>query len=183
MTGRDMMAGERLSLDVLADHIPALRRYAHVLARGGRDADDLVQEALLRAVDRLQVRADVVNMKSWLFTIMHNVFVSRLRKAHVRRFDISLEGDNGFQPGTPATQEEALRWRDLMRSFETLPDDQRQVLLLVAVEGLGYAEVAAVLDIPIGTVMSRLSRGREKLRQMMDGGDRPDTRTELRRVK
>lgn len=177
------MTRESTTLDLLADHIPALRRYAHVLSRDGRDADDLVQESLLRAVDRLRARSDVVNMKSWLFTIMHNIFVSRLRKNHVRRFDISLEADDALQPGTPAPQEDALRWRDLMRSFETLADDQRQVLLLVAVEGLGYAEVAAVLDIPIGTVMSRLSRGREKLRQMMDGDDRPDTRPELRRVK
>jgi RNA polymerase sigma-70 factor (ECF subfamily) len=177
------MTADRSPLDRLADHIPALRRYARVLVRDGRDAEDLVQEALLRAVDRLRAQSDVLNLKSWLFTIQHNLFVSRLRKAHVRGFEASLDADDAPQPATAPSQEDALRWRDLLRGFDALPDDQRQVLLLVAVEGLAYAEVAAVLDIPIGTVMSRLSRGREKLRQIMDGDNRPDARPELRRVK
>jgi len=174
-------------LNRLADHIPALRRYARVLSRDGRDAEDLVQDALLRAVDRLRAQSDVISMKAWLFTILHNLFVSRLRKAQVRRLDISLDDEDTVQPETAPNQEDALRWRDLLRGFDTLPDDQRQVLLLVAVEGLAYAEVASVLDIPIGTVMSRLSRGREKLRQLMEGDSRPDgrpdMRPELRRVK
>lgn len=177
------MTDNRSPLNSLADHIPALRRYARVLTRDGRDTEDLVQDALLRAVDRLRARSDVINMKSWLFTILHNVFVSRLRKAQVRRIDLSLDAEDAIQPETAPGQEDALRWRDLLRGFETLPDDQRQVLLLVAVEGLAYAEVAAVLDIPVGTVMSRLSRGREKLRLVMDGGEQTEKRPELRRVK
>ncbi|HWT97778.1 MAG TPA: sigma-70 family RNA polymerase sigma factor [Terriglobales bacterium] len=181
------MTADRSQLNRLADHIPALRRYARVLSRDGRDAEDLVQDALLRAVDRLRAPGDVINMKSWLFTILHNVFVSRLRKAQVRRLVVSLDDEDTVQPAAAPSQEDALRWRDLLRGFDALPDDQRQVLLLVAVEGLAYAEVAAILAIPIGTVMSRLSRGREKLRQLMDGDGqperRPDTRPELRRVK
>ena len=181
------MTEDRSQLNRLADHIPALRRYARVLTRDGRDAEDLVQEALLRGVDRLRAQRDIINMKSWLFTILHNVFVSRLRKARVRGFEASLDEEEAIQPAAAPSQEDAVRWRDLLRSFDTLPDDQRQVLLLVAVEGLAYAEVASVLDIPIGTVMSRLSRGREKLRQLMEGDSRPngrpDMRPELRRVK
>jgi len=188
------------TLDLLADCIPALRRYARVLTRDGRDADDLVQETLLRAVDRLRAKPEIGNVKSWLFAIMHNTFVSRLRKAQVRRGEVSLDDDDTYlQPGTAPTQESALQMRDLLRSFDLLPAEQRQVLLLVAVEGLGYAEVAGVLDIPIGTVMSRLSRGREKLRYLMDSteypqeqsgatrdgqpGAKPGTRPEIRRIK
>jgi RNA polymerase sigma-70 factor (ECF subfamily) len=168
------------ALDSLADCIPALRRYARVLSRDPREADDLVQDVLLRAVDRLQSRLEIGNMKGWLFAIMHNTFVSRWRKAQSRGREISLDAEDYLQPSEPPAQEGALQMRDLMRSFDLLPEEQRQVLLLVAVEGLSYAEVAAVLGVPIGTVMSRLSRGRERLRQMMDGTERPGVRPDAR---
>jgi RNA polymerase sigma-70 factor (ECF subfamily) len=179
------------SLELLEDCIPALRRYARVLTRGGRDADDLVQDVLLRAVDRLQARPEIGNMKAWLFAIMHNTFISRLRKAQVRRGEVSLEAEEYLQPSEAPGQDSALQMRDLMRCFDLLPEEQRQVLLMAAVEGLGYAEIAGVLGIPLGTVMSRLSRGRERLRGLLEGVERPemrpdrkpDNRPDLRRVK
>lgn len=170
-------------LDRLAECLPALRRYAWVLARHRGDADDLVQEALLRAVDRLQGSNQIGNLRAWLLTIMHNLFISHLRKQRTRGTDVSLDLDDAPQPGIPAHQEGALQMRDLMRNFDRLPEDQRQVLMLVAVEGLSYAEIATLLSVPLGTVMSRLSRGREKLRNLMDGVEQPGTRPDLRRVK
>jgi RNA polymerase sigma-70 factor (ECF subfamily) len=169
--------------------IPALRRYAAALLRGRQDADDLVHDTLLRALDNLHTRRDDGDLRAWLFAIMHNLFISQARRAGMRRERepqaVTIEPDAG-QPGG---QEEALYRRDLVRALNALPPEHRAVILLVAVEDLSYAEAARILNIPIGTVMSRLSRAREKLRQVVDSsaaGDAPghtETRSRLRRVK
>ena len=160
--------------------IPALRRYATALLRNREDADDLVHDCLLRALDKLHTRRDDVDIRAWLFAIMHNLFISQLRRAKARpsgdRLDESHEAAMSIRP----EQESALQWRDLLRGLERLPVDQRTVILLVSVEDLSYAEAATVLNVPIGTVMSRLARGRERLRQMVDEGE---LRPALRRVK
>jgi RNA polymerase sigma-70 factor (ECF subfamily) len=160
--------------------IPALRRYARALLRGVDDPDDLVQETLLRALDNLRSRRRDTEVRPWLFAIMHNLFVSGRRSARVRRPGMSLDAVHEIALSTRSRQEDTLHWQDFMRAFEAIPEDQRQVLLLVAVEDLSYAEVAQVLAIPIGTVMSRLSRGRERLRAMTHTEARQPM---LRRVK
>ena len=157
--------------------IPALRRYARALLRSRQDADDLVHECLVRALDKLHTRRDGGDMRAWLFAIMHNVFISQRRQsrrqvakpAQEPPADISIEAD----------QETAVLFRDVVREFYRLSEEQRQVMLLVSVEDLSYAEVARVLGVPIGTVMSRLSRGRQRLRQVSQG----ESRQTLRRVK
>ncbi|CAH2603552.1 Sigma-70 family RNA polymerase sigma factor [Rhodovastum atsumiense] len=159
--------------------IPALRRYARALLRNSQDADDLVHDVLVRALDHMHgLRADVP-IRPWLFTIMHNLHVSWLRRARVRGNIVPAEQADDVQPGSQPTQETDLHCKETMRAFERLPLEQRQVLYLVSVEDLSYAETATVLGIPIGTVMSRLSRGREQLRQMT-GSEPPSA---LRRVK
>jgi RNA polymerase sigma factor (sigma-70 family) len=160
--------------------IPALRRYAAALLRDREDADDLVHDCLVRALDKLHTRRDDADVRAWLFAIMHNLFVSQLRRAKARPAGEPLDEAHEAAMSMRPDQENSLHWRDLLRALNRLPVDQRSVILLVSVEDLSYAEVANVLGIPIGTVMSRLARGRERLRQM---AEEEEFRPVLRRVK
>jgi RNA polymerase sigma-70 factor (ECF subfamily) len=159
--------------------IPALRRYAWSLLRDTDDADDLVQDCLVRALDRAAGDPAIAAVRPWLFTIMHNLFASRWRTLRRRR--AMMPGDAAANAEVPVLpeQDDALVRRDLLAGLDRLTEDQRQVLLLVSVEGLEYREVAAILGVPAGTVMSRLSRARDNLHAHMDGTKRPL----LRRVK
>ena len=158
--------------------IASLRRYARALLRDKNDADDLVQESLARALSRADRFKPGTNLRAWLFTIMHNVHVNQVRQKISRPDEVPVE-DHEMRLITPARQETSIELRDMSRALAELPDEQRQVLLLVALEGLKYDEVAAVLQIPIGTVMSRLSRAREAVRiKLSNEGGVP-----LRRVK
>jgi RNA polymerase sigma factor (sigma-70 family) len=149
----------------LIELIPRLRRYARALLGERAAADDLVQDTLERAWSKLHLYRRGTDLRAWLFTVMHNVHVNRLRSA---RPTDPLE-DEMPELAQRATQEDALVVRDLERAVAALPVAQRQVLLLVALEDLSYLETARVLDIPIGTVMSRLARAREKVRLLMQG--------------
>jgi len=149
----------------LIELIPRLRRYARALVGERAAADDLVQDTLERAWAKLHLYRRGTDLRAWLFTVMHNVHVNRLRAA--RPMD-PLE-DEMPELAQRATQGDALMVRDLERAVAALPIAQRQVLLLVALEDLSYEETARVLEIPIGTVMSRLARAREKLRLLMHG--------------
>lgn len=158
--------------------IASLRRYARALLRDRNDADDLVQESLARALSRADRFKPGTNLRAWLFTIMHNVHVNQVRQKISRPDEVPVE-DYEMRLVTPARQETSIELRDMSRALADLPEEQRQVLLLVALEGLKYDEVAAVLQIPIGTVMSRLSRAREAVRiKLANEGGVP-----LRRVK
>jgi RNA polymerase sigma-70 factor (ECF subfamily) len=156
--------------------IPRLRRYAHALTRGGGWADDLVQDTLERAWSRIHLWQGG-EIRAWLFTIMHNVHANAARRYNQGPGFVPLSEDDATP--TAGGQEAAMDLRDLRAALDRLPDEQRQVLLLVGLEQLSYAEVAAILDVPIGTVMSRLSRGRERMRNLLRDGDCP----RLRRVK
>jgi RNA polymerase sigma-70 factor, ECF subfamily len=148
--------------------IPALRRYARALIRNPAAADDLVQDCLERAVSRWHQRRDA-DARSWLFTILHNLAVNQFRRAAVRGRHVTIDETNENEFGQDAVQEQKLMYRDVLNKLARLPEDQRTVLLLVAVEDLSYADAAKVLNIPLGTVMSRLSRARERLQQEIDG--------------
>lgn len=157
-------------------HIPALRRYAWALVRQADEADDLVQDCLERAIARTGTfRADG-EMRAWLFSILHNLFVSERRRT-LRRRSVKLE--DAPETAVAGGQESAVRMREVLSAIESLPEEQRAVLLLVGVEDLSYEETARILEVPVGTVMSRLSRGRERLRQTLL--DKPQER--LRVVK
>lgn len=159
--------------------IPALRRYASALLRSRDNADDLVHDTLVRALDKLHTRRDDADVRAWLFTIMHNLFVSQMRRRRIRPDTEVLDETQEVPAGPHLAQEDRLQWRDLLRALDRLPEEQRSVILLVSVEDLSYAQAAAVLGVPVGTVMSRLARGRERLRQLTDNDSRPA----LRRVK
>ena len=148
--------------------IPALRRYARALVRNAAAADDLVQDCLERAVSRWHQRRDS-DPRRWLFTILHNLAISQFRQIAARGKHVTIDEANENEFGRNAVQEQQLVYQDVLNKLTKLPDDQRAVLLLVAVEDLSYADAAKVLDIPIGTVMSRLSRARERLQQEIEG--------------
>jgi RNA polymerase sigma-70 factor (ECF subfamily) len=149
----------------LVELIPRLRRYARALVGDRSAADDLVQDTLERAWAKLHLYRRGTDLRAWLFTVMHNVHVNKVRAA---RATDSLEDDMP-ELAQRAAQGDALLVRDLERSIARLPAEQRAVLLLVTLEEMSYDDVARTLGIPIGTVMSRLSRAREKLRSMMLG--------------
>lgn len=148
----------------ITEHIPRLRRYARALAGDSHRADDLVQDTLERALAKFYLWRRGSDLRAWLFTIMHNVFINQLKA----RRELAL--DEGVEEALPsAPQSDPLELRDLDAALRQLPVAQREVLLLVALEQLSYAEVSKTLGIPVGTVMSRLSRGREQLRALMSG--------------
>ena len=151
----------------ITQHIPRLRRYARALTGERSAADDLVQDTLERALSRFHLWRQGSDLRAWLFTIMHNLYVNQTR-SRIRHPHEPLD--------EPAAEELRARepdWgelRDIEEALARLPAEQRAVLLLVGLEQFSYDEAARVLGIPIGTVMSRLSRGRERLRQTLAGG-------------
>jgi RNA polymerase sigma-70 factor (ECF subfamily) len=164
--------------------IPALRRYARALLRDRSTADDLVQDCLERAIGRWHQRRTGGDPRTWVFTILHNLAVTRLQRMASRPQQIAIEDADESQLGRAASQEDGLRYRELLTALSQLPDEQRTVLFLVTVEELSYTETAKVLDVPVGTVMSRLSRARDRLLRMLSGDAPPEcARPHLRRVK
>ena len=149
----------------LVELIPRLRRYARALVGDRASADDLVQDTLERAWAKLHLYRRGTDLRAWLFTVMHNVHVNKVRATRVT----DTLDDELPELAQRASQGDALLVRDLDRAIARLPSEQRAVLLLVTLEEMSYEEVARALGIPIGTVMSRLSRAREKLRMMMLG--------------
>lgn len=170
-----MMVSMSVSAQMIAEVqplIPALRRYARAMLRNRDDADDLVQDVLERALANWQGRRKAASLRSWLFAILHNLALDRLRRRAGRGIDATLDAVPEAWLARAAEQEDGLGRQDVLTHLARLPDDQRAVLLLVGVEDLSYAEAAAVLDVPMGTVMSRLSRARERLRREMEEGPR-----------
>jgi RNA polymerase sigma factor (sigma-70 family) len=150
--------------------LPRLRRYARALVRQREEADDLVQDTLERAWAKSGLWRGVSDMRAWLFGIMHNLHVDGVRRAKLQT--VNLDDDTPEVP-VAASQGDRLAVLDLQSALGQLPLEQREVLLLVALEDMAYAEIAHTLGIPLGTVMSRLSRGRERLRALLDGRAEP----------
>ncbi|CAM8656708.1 RpoE DNA-directed RNA polymerase specialized sigma subunit, sigma24 homolog [Comamonadaceae bacterium] len=153
----------------LKDQIPALRRYARALTGSAWAADDLVQDTLERACTKWTLWAAGSNLRAWLFTIMHNIHVSDVRRNIRQHAGTDPEGLEGEASGLMSPASHADSRMDLQRCLLQLPEDQRTVLLLVALEDMSYAEVAKITGSPLGTVMSRLSRARTRLQNLMDG--------------
>lgn len=154
----------------IVDHIPGLRRYARALLADAWAADDLVQDTLERACRKWQLWLVGSDLRAWLFTLMHNIHANGVRRAvrhahHASMVELDDVAESLAAP--PSTPDAGL---DLQRCLMRLPEDQRIVLLLVSVEDMSYAQVAKMLKVPIGTVMSRLSRARARLRELLDAG-------------
>jgi RNA polymerase sigma factor (sigma-70 family) len=146
--------------------LPRLRRYARALVRDRAAADDLVQDTLERAWSRVAQWRPGSDLRAWLFSIMHNLRVDQLRRPGLNTLPME---DEDFAVPTRATQSDRLEVNDLESALARLPEEQRAVLLLVALEDMTYDQVAGALGIPAGTVMSRLARGRERLRLILEG--------------
>jgi RNA polymerase sigma-70 factor, ECF subfamily len=157
--------------------LPRLRRYARVLAGDLNRADDLVQDTLARAWEKRRLWQAGSNLRAWLFTIMHNVHLNQHARRRRELAEYSLDADDGpiagWEISVRATQSDRVELAEVFLQIGRLPAEQREVLILAAVEELRYEEIAAALAIPIGTVMSRLSRAREKLRRMVDDAPTP----------
>jgi RNA polymerase sigma-70 factor (ECF subfamily) len=149
-------------------HIPHLRRYARALTGNLTSAEDLVQDTLERAWTRMALWRPGSNIRAWLFAIMHNLYVNQI-KAAARGRHWKNNPTQG-EVSVSSEQDNVLELRDLTKALQRLPEEQREVVLLIGLEQLSYDEAAKVLQIPIGTVMSRLSRGREQLRLLMNRG-------------
>ena len=147
--------------------IPRLRRYARALTRNGPAADDLIQDSIERGLAKRHLWRPDTNLRAWLFTIMHNQYVNQVRRSVREGVAISVSDDEPSMT-REASQGKRLELRDLDRALAQLPDDQRSVILLVGLEGMSYEAVAKIVGTPVGTVRSRLSRGRAALRSLMD---------------
>ena len=152
----------------LIGELPRLRRYARALQGDPGAADDLVQDSVERALSRLHLFEDGTNMRAWLFTILHNVHANSVRKRVRALDDPSYEATPDDAGAVAASQGDGLALRDLSRALAQLPEEQRQTVLLVGLEDMSYREAADVLGVKIGTVMSRLARGRARLRVLTD---------------
>jgi RNA polymerase sigma-70 factor, ECF subfamily len=156
----------------VVEQIPRLRRYARALTGDGVAADDLVQDCLERALSRLHRWRRGSDLRAWLFTIMHHLYVNSVRRRMGGPGFVPL-ADGLELPSVAATQELTLEIGDLDAGLAALPPEQREVLLLVGLEEMRYDQVASVLGIPVGTVMSRLHRARERLRRHLAGSVAP----------
>jgi len=156
--------------------IPALRRYANALAYNSHDAEELVQDTLERALRKRRLWKPTSSVRAWLFTILHNLHANHVRKLS-RQPGFSPLDDNLEKTNSPI--DSTLQINTIERAIRQLPDDQQYIILLVALEGLKYKEVSNILGIPEGTVMSRLSRAREALRNILSEENQP----KLRRIK
>ena len=161
----------------LRELIPRLRRFALSLTRHASNADDLVQNCLERALGSVADKRPDGDLRAWLFTILYRQFVDNHRRS--RRYARMLEFFTGRDDTQPSTERTVLA-HSTLEAFDQLATEQRALLLWVSVEGLSYKQVAEILDVPIGTVMSRLSRARNALRQLSEG---EITRPALRRLK
>lgn len=165
--------------ELIEAQVPRLRRYARALLRNGEEADDLVQDCLERAWSRAHRWRPDSDLRAWLFTILHNLYVNRIRRL-ARHPMTSMDQAVERADPKPSGQDRAMSLRDLELGLAALPPEQREVLLMVCLEGLSYQQVAEILGVPVGTVMSRLHRGRERMRRWLEGEDSPNA---LRRVK
>ncbi|RIA55144.1 RNA polymerase sigma factor [Dichotomicrobium thermohalophilum] len=162
---------------LIASEIPRLQRYAQSLARDGEAAEDLVQDTLERAIRKQHLWARRGPIRTWLYRVLLSVFLNKCATNARRQPDLGLE--DGPQLWQRPSQEDRAHCREVAQAMQRLPHDQRAAIALIAVEGLDYKDAAAILDIPLGTLRSRLSRGRHALRAMCpDHDDRPQAATE-----
>jgi RNA polymerase sigma-70 factor, ECF subfamily len=156
-------------------HIPALRKYARALTRNADLADDLVQDCLERAIRKRHLWRTTGTLKGWLYRILLNIFRNDRKRQQLRQ-TWPLD-DLVVEPSVPAPQTAHLALAEVAKAMDALPDEQREALLLVVLEGFSYAEAAKILGIPAGTLMSRLSRARSKLKELTGEAREPRLRT------
>jgi RNA polymerase sigma-70 factor (ECF subfamily) len=152
----------------LAGLLPRLRRFARALSRDATDADDLTQIAIERALKSRSHFAEGTRLDSWMMRIMRNIWIDEVRSRVRRARTLAPEQEGLGAVAEGSSPEQAVLRRDIGNAMEALPDQQREVIALVLVDGLAYREAADILDIPIGTLTSRLTRGRQALAAMLE---------------
>ncbi len=160
-------------LQELTSHVKSMRRYAYVLCRDHHDADDLIQESLAKAIAGAHTFEEGRSLRVWLFGILHNTFISSKRQYAQRTRAAAFLGVMSDEAVVSPEQEHRVEARHTVRMLSRLSPDQQAALNLIALEGMSYDEAAEVLDIPVGTLMSRLARGRERLRRLLE--DKPSS--------
>ena len=163
-------------LDEVEASIPALRRYARALTRNADHADDLVQDCIERAIRKQTLWKPTGPLKAWLFRILLNLYRNELR-LHRRRGEHVPVETLLVEPSVAPAQPGRIALNEMSKAIDTLNGEQREALLLVVLEGLSYAEAAEALEIPLGTLMSRLGRARAALRKLTGSGEEPRLRT------
>lgn len=163
-------------LDEIEGCVPALRRYARALTRNADRADDLVQDCIERALRKRGLFRPTGPLQAWLYRILLNLYRNGLRQTRRRGEHMPID-TLIIEPSVPAPQHGRIALAEMSRAIDQLPDEQREALLLVVLEGVSYQEAAAILEIPAGTLMSRLSRARAALRQLTGTGEEPRLRT------
>jgi RNA polymerase sigma-70 factor (ECF subfamily) len=151
---------------LLEIEIPRLRRYARALTRNATRADDLVQSCLMRAIAKQHLWQPGTDLRAWLFTILHNQHVNDVRRSVREGVSVPIEDMAPVLTVHPKATA-VLQLRDLEAAIALLPEEQRQAILLISLEGMSYTQAAEILSIPVGTVRSRISRGRDQLRVLM----------------
>jgi RNA polymerase sigma-70 factor (ECF subfamily) len=156
----------------ILEEIPRLRRYARALLRDRDRADDLVQDCLERALGHVENWRTGESPRKWLFTIMHHIFIDQKRRDK-RRGEIAMMPLDGSEAmSVPADQVEGAAMREVLQALQAISPERRAAILIVSVEGFSYAEASAILGVPAGTLMSRIARGREELRTLLDNSAR-----------
>lgn len=156
-------------VEQLQEYVPNLRRYARALTHDATQSDDLVQDCLERALSKRHLWKADGNTRAWLFTIMHNIHANDTRRIKNRPTSVPIDGRDAAY-SSPAPQTARVMGLEMAAALDELPDEQRQVILLIALEGMTYGEVAETVGVAQGTVMSRVSRGRQRLRRLMEEG-------------
>ncbi len=154
--------------DELNDALPALRRFALSLTKNSESADDLVQDSVERALRKSQYYEPGTNFRSWMFTLCRRLFLNQIRKEKTRGISVDIDDSPQSALSAPATQEKIHECREVMERFEALPVRDRDILSLIAIDGMKYAEAAQRLKTPVGTVRSRLSRARTRLKELAE---------------
>ncbi len=152
----------------VAVEAPYLRRFARALTNDPVFSDDLVQDTLERALTRLHLFDETRNLRTWLYTILRNLFINEVRKHGQRGYHVNIDEVVEHNFAQDANQTDSMIGQEIVKALTQLPDEQREVLVLVGLESMTYEETAKVVGVPVGTVMSRLSRARAKLRDIMD---------------
>ena len=151
-------------IDLLEEEVPTLRRFALHLSSDRHSAEDLVNDCVERAIRKQDMWKPGTNLRAWLFRMMRNLFISKKRRLKTSRNYIEI-AQHQTARSTPGNQADRMKMRDVGRSMRKLPTEQRQIVLLSAIRGLSYQEISESLEIPVGTVRSRLSRARSTLRE------------------
>lgn len=171
----------QISTAELNDCLPALHRFALQLTRNQDRACDLVQDSVERALRKAHL-FDGSNLRSWLFTICRRVFLNQIRSEKARGVSVEIDDAPQSRLSSAQTQEQTMHFNDVVDAFQKLPVNDRVILSLVVIEGMKYEEAAEMLDVPVGTVRSRLSRARNRLMAMTEGENEAEEGTKLAAV-